>query len=85
MICSVLIVISSVVRALATIGLTIVSFSNLSLARSIRCRTEQREQEMKDLLQAVVLALMLAPHGGESVQSAVIRFKNAYKGKTPII
>jgi hypothetical protein len=85
MICSVLIVISSVVRALATIGLTIVSFSNLSLARSIRCRTEQREQEMKDLLQAVVLALMLAPHGGESVQSAVIRFKNAYKGKMPII
>ena len=85
MICSVLIVISSVVTALATIGLTIVSFSNLSLARSIRCRTEQREQEMKDLLQAVVLALMLAPHGGESVQSAVIRFKDAYKGKTPII
>lgn len=85
MICSVLIVISSVVRALATIGLTIVSFSNLSLARSIRCRTEQREQEMKDLLQAVVLALMLAPHGGESVQSAVIRFKDAYKGKTPIM
>ena len=85
MICTVLIVISSVVTALAAIGLTIVSFSNLSLARSIRCRTEQREQEMKDLLQAVVLALMLAPHGGESVQSAVIRFKNAYKGKTPII
>ena len=46
-------------------------------------RSEQHEQEMKALLHAVVVALIAAPHGGESFQSAVDRFRKNYKGKIP--
>lgn len=61
MIYNVLIVISSIVTAIATVGIFYIGFSNLCLARSIRDRNRQHEKEMKNLLQAVVLALMLAP------------------------
>jgi len=83
---SVLVVISSIVTSLATVGLVFVGISNIRLARSIRDRSEQHEQEIKDLMQASVVAIMLAPrpHASESFQIAVGRFKNCYKGKTPI-
>jgi hypothetical protein len=84
MVSSVLIVISNIVIALATVGLVYAGFSNLRLAGSIRDRSEQHEQEMKNLLHAVVVALMSAPHGGESFQSAVNKFKKNYRGNTPI-
>lgn len=84
MVSSVLIVISNIVTALATVGLVYAGFSNLRLAGSIRDSSEEHEQEMKDLLHAVVIALMGAPHGGESFQSVVNRFTKNYKGKTRI-
>ena len=92
---SVFVVIASIVTASATIVLAFVGCSSLCLARSIKERSEQHErtmeeqsgkheQEIRDLLQALVLAQMLSPHGGQSTTSAIGRFKGAYKGKTAI-
>jgi hypothetical protein len=78
------IVIASWVTAVATLVLAFFAVSNYCLAKSIKEKSERHEQEIRDFLQASVLAQMLAPHGGESVQSAVARFKHEYKGKTHI-
>ncbi len=77
-------VISITVTALATIVIAFVAHSNYRLNKSSLTKSEKHEQEMRDLLQAMVLATMLKPHGGQSPQSAMKSFKNAYKGKTKI-
>lgn len=81
---SILLCISSIVTALAGVALAFVAYYNHRLAQSLTIKSEQHEQEMRDLLHAMVLAQMLKPHGGESVQSAMQRFRNAYKGKTQL-
>lgn len=77
-------IISIVVMALASTGIFLVAYSNYLLSKSSLNKSEKHEQEMRDLLQALVCAIMHQPHGGESYVSAMNKFKNAYKGKTKL-
>jgi hypothetical protein len=81
---TVLIVISNIIMSGATVVLAIFAISNFCLAKSIKEKNEQYEQVMRDLLQALVIATMCAPHGGESKASAMQYFIANYKGKTRI-
>jgi hypothetical protein len=76
---------SSIVTAAATVVLAFVAYYNHRLVQSMNTKSEQRDQEVRDLMQALVLAELLGPIGAESLGTVVKRFKNAYKGKTPII
>ncbi len=80
-----LVIISNGFIAVATVVIAIVSISNFRLAKSLQKKSEQHEQEMKDLLNALVIAQLCAPHGGEAQSKGVQRFKQNYKGKTPIL
>lgn len=75
---------SNIVTAIATFVLAFAVIPNLRLARSIRKRNEEHEQEMKDLLQALVIAHLSGPYSNDPDGSAMQRFKKCYKGKTPI-
>lgn len=79
-----LIVIASIVSAVATVALALLAYSNLVLARSIRATTDQRDQEIKDLFQAMVIAQLLGPHPNDPPSTAKQRFKKEYTGKTKI-
>lgn len=75
---------SIVVTAFATVAIAFVAYCNYRLAQSLSTKSEKHEQEMRNLMQAMVLAQMLKPHGGQNLPSAIKRFKNAYKRTTPI-
>jgi hypothetical protein len=78
------IIIPDWIIAVATVVLAIYAVSNFRLAKSIQEKNEQHEQETKDLLQALVLAELCRPHGGENTNKGIQRFKNLYSGKTEI-
>jgi len=82
---NIVVVISSVIVALATVVIAFVSKSNLNLAKSLQNKSDQHEQVMKYLLNALVIALLSAPHGNDPQSAGVMRFKQQYKGKTPIL
>jgi len=82
---NIVVVISSVFVALATVVIAILSISNVILAKSLQNKSDQHEQVMKDLLNALVIALLSGPHGNEPQSAGVMRFKRHYKGKTPIL
>jgi len=80
-----LVIISNVIIGVATRVIAFASISNLLLAKSLQKKSEQHEQEMRDLLNALVIAQLCAPHGGEWQSAGMSRFKQRYKGKTPIL
>lgn len=82
---NIVVVISNVIVALATVVIAIVSISNIILAKSLQKRADQNEQVVNDLLNALVIAILIAPHVGEGPSRSVMRFKQHYKGKTPIL
>lgn len=80
----IIVIISSFVTALATVALMFVGFSNLYLARSIRKRNEEHEQEMKKLLQTLVIARLSGPYHTDIPENAFHRFKKNFKDRTSI-
>ena len=82
---STVIITSTVITAIATVVIAVLSIASFRLAKSLQAKSEQHEQEMKDLLNAMVIAQLSAPHGGEAQSKGITRFKQHYKGKTPIL
>ena len=80
-----IVVTSTVITAIATAVIAVLSVASFRLAKSLQGKSDQHEQEMKDLLNAMVIAQLSAPHGGESQSKGMMRFKQHYKGKTPIL
>jgi len=83
--CNILIIISNVIIGLATVVIAIVSISNFRLAKALQKKSEQHEQRLDDLLNALVIAQLCAPHGGEGHSKGMQRFIRHYKGKTQIL
>jgi len=82
---NILILVASIVSGLATVAIAFLALYSYQLNKSLSNKSEQHEQVMKDLLNAMVIALLSAPHGGEAQNKGMIRFKQHYKGKTPIL
>ena len=81
---NILIIIFSGITTVAAVAMVIVSRASFQLNKSLQKKSEEHEQAMKDLLNAFVIAQLCAAHGGEAVGRGFDRFKNLYRGKTPI-
>jgi multisubunit Na+/H+ antiporter MnhB subunit len=75
---------TNIIMVGATIVIATSAIINCYLAYTIRKKNEQYEQQMRDLLSAIVISNMVAPHGGQSTGGSITKFKAAYKGKTKI-
>ena len=80
----ILLISTNIIMVGATIAIAIAAIINCYLAYTIHKKNKQYEQQMSDLLRAIVISNMVAPHGGQSTGSAINKFKAAYKGETKI-
>ena len=75
------------ISSLATVAIAVLAFCNYHLASKIQKTEKDFRQQTSDLYQAIVISNMLSgpvlAHS-EEMNSKIRRFKEIYKGKTPI-
>jgi len=79
-----LIIISSAISALATIAIAYYAFRAHNLTKEMRRTQENRDQEVSDLYQAIVIATLLSGPTASNIGSLTPTFEKLYNGKTKI-
>ena len=82
---SIVVGIATLISAIATLVIAFYAYSSIKLSKEIHNKSEQHQQELSDLYQAIVVATLLSgPSSVGAFASAKQIFSTTYKGKTPI-
>ncbi len=82
---TILVGISTLITALATIGICIFTWLNYCLYKEIKKNSEEQQQRFNDLFEGIIIATLLSgPSSYGAFNDCKKQFLNQYKGKSKI-
>ncbi len=79
-----IVIVASIINTIATVAIAIYASKAHTLTKKMKESQQQRDEEISDLYQAIVIATILSGPSGPRIDDILSTFKKTYKGTTKI-